>query len=135
MLAAGTTVGPYKILAPLGVGGMGEVYRAEDPKHHRQVAIKVLSPEVAATVGSERFLREIEIAAKLTHPHILPAHDSRTAEGPLFYVMPYVTGESLRDCLNREKRLPLEDALRLARGGPPTGDRDAGRREGRARWR
>ena len=115
MLAVGTTLGPYKILAPLGAGGMGEVYLAEDAKHHRQVAIKVLTPEIAATVGSERFLREIEIAAKLTHPHILPVHDSGSADGLLYYVMPYVEGESLRQRLTREKQLPVEDALRIAR--------------------
>jgi len=115
MLAAGTTLGPYKILAPLGAGGMAEVYLAEDPKHHRQVAIKVLTPEIAAAVGPERFLREIEIAAKLTHPHILPVHDSGSAEDLLYYVMPFVEGESLRQRLTREKQLPVEDALRIAR--------------------
>jgi serine/threonine-protein kinase len=94
---------------------MGEVYLAEDPKHHRQVAIKVLTPEIAAAVGPERFVREIETAAKLTHPHIVPVHDSGSAEGLLYYVMPYVDGESLRQRLAREKQLPVEDALRIAR--------------------
>jgi serine/threonine-protein kinase len=79
------------------------------------VGIKVLDPEVAAAVGPERFLHEIEIAAKLTHPHILPVHDSGAAEGLLYYVMPYVEGESLRDRLRREKLLPLEEALQITR--------------------
>ncbi len=105
----------YKIERRLGEGGMATVYLAEDVKHHRKVAIKVLKPAVAASLGTERFLREIETAARLTHPHILPLHDSGEAAGFLFYVMPYVEGESLRDRLNREKQLPLEDALRLAR--------------------
>jgi serine/threonine-protein kinase len=94
---------------------MGEVYLAEDPRHRRQVAIKVLSPEAAAALGPDRFLREIEIAAQLTHPHILPVHDSGSADGRLYFVMPYVEGESLRQRLAREKQLPVEDALRIAR--------------------
>jgi len=111
----GRTIFHYRILSRLGEGGMGEVYLAEDLKHRRQVAIKVLAPEVTAAVGSERFLREIEIAAKLTHPHILPVHDSGSADGLLYYVMPYVEGESLRQRLTREKQLSVEDALRIAR--------------------
>jgi len=79
------------------------------------VALKVLRPELAASLGSERFLREIEIAAKLAHPHILALHDCGEADGLLYYTMPYVEGESLRDRLTREKQLPLEDALRIAR--------------------
>jgi eukaryotic-like serine/threonine-protein kinase len=90
------------------------VYLARDLKHGRKVAIKVLRPELAAALGSERFVREIEIAAKLTHPHILPLFDSGEADGLLYYVMPYVEGESLRDRLNRESRLPVEEAIRLA---------------------
>ncbi len=104
----------YRIDRELGRGGMATVYLAEDLKHHRSVAIKVLKPELAAVLGPERFLREIEIAAHLTHPHILPLYDSGEAGGLLYYVMPYIAGESLRDRLNREKQLPLEDALRIA---------------------
>ena len=105
----------YTIERELGRGGMATVYLAQDRKHHRQVAIKVLKPELAAALGPERFLREIDTAARLNHPHILPLHDSGEAEGFLFYVMPYVEGESLRDRLSREKQLPLEDALQIAR--------------------
>ncbi len=105
----------YRIARELGRGGMATVFLAEDLKHHRRVAIKVLDPEVAAAVGPERFLREIETVAQLTHPHILPLHDSGVAAGLLFYVMPYVEGESLRQRLAREKQLPVDDALRIAR--------------------
>ena len=101
----------YTIERELGAGGMATVYLAEDLKLHRKVALKVLRPELAAALGPERFLREIEIAAKLHHPHILALHDSGEADGFLYYVMPYVDGESLRDRLNREKQLPVEDAL------------------------
>jgi tetratricopeptide (TPR) repeat protein/tRNA A-37 threonylcarbamoyl transferase component Bud32 len=94
---------------------MATVFLAEDLKHHRRVAIKVLDPEIAQAVGPERFLREIETVARLTHPHILPLFDSGVADGLLFYVMPFVEGESLRDRLTREKQLPLDDALRIAR--------------------
>jgi formylglycine-generating enzyme required for sulfatase activity/dienelactone hydrolase len=105
----------YSIERELGAGGMATVYLAEDLKHHRQVAIKVLKPELAAAVGPERFLREIEIAARLTHPHILPLHDSGEADGFLYYVMPYVEGESLRDWLQRAGTPPIGDTLRLLR--------------------
>ena len=105
----------YRIDRELGRGGMASVLLADDPKHHRRVAIKVFDPVVAATIGPERFLREIETVAGLTHPHILPLHDSGVADGLLFYVMPYVEGESLRQRLEREKQLPLEDALRITR--------------------
>jgi serine/threonine-protein kinase len=91
------------------------VYLAEDVKHHRKVAVKVLRPELAAAVGAERFLREIEIAAALHHPHILALYDSGEADGFLYFVMPHVEGESLRARLNREKQLPLDDALAIAR--------------------
>jgi serine/threonine-protein kinase len=84
----------YRLERQLGRGGMATVYLAEDRRHHRQVALKVLHPEVAAAVGSKRFLREIKIAAKLTHPHILPLYDSGEAGGFLYYVMPYVEGSS-----------------------------------------
>ncbi|MEP7325531.1 MAG: serine/threonine-protein kinase, partial [Gemmatimonadota bacterium] len=111
----------YRIERELGQGGMATVYLAEDLKHHRKVAVKVLRPELAAALGSDRFLREIETTANLRHPHILPLFDSGAAgqqggEGSafLYYVMPYVEGESLRDKLNREKQLPLETALKIA---------------------
>src|SRR5205809_810707 len=105
----------YTLDRELGRGGTAAVYLALDRKHQRQVAIKVLRPEVAAHLGAERFLREIAIAARLTHPHILPLIDSGEAAGSLYYVMPYVPGESLRQRLERERRLPVRDALRAAR--------------------
>ncbi len=95
----------YRIERELGAGGMATVYLAEDLKHHRKVAVKVLRPELAATLGPERFVREIEIAAKLTHPHILPLYDSGEADGFLYYVMPYIEGESLRERLDRDGKL------------------------------
>ena len=104
----------YAVERELGRGGMATVFLAEDLKHRRPVAIKVLHAELAAALGAERFLREIEIAARLQHPHILPLYDSGSAAGFLYYVMPYVEGESLRDRLNREKQLSLEDTLRVA---------------------
>jgi serine/threonine protein kinase/Tfp pilus assembly protein PilF len=105
----------YRVQRELGRGGMAIVYLAEDLKHHRRVAVKVLQPEITHAVGSERFLREIEIAAQLSHPNILPLHDSGAGDGLLYYVMPYVAGESLRGRLEREKQLPLEDALQITR--------------------
>jgi eukaryotic-like serine/threonine-protein kinase len=105
----------YRVDHELGHGGMATVYLAEDLKHHRPVALKVLRPELAAALGSDRFLREIELSARLTHPHILPLHNSGSADGFLYYVMPYVEGESLRDRLTREKQLPLDDALQFSR--------------------
>jgi eukaryotic-like serine/threonine-protein kinase len=113
--------GRYSVERELGAGGMATVYLAEDLKHHRKVAVKVLRPEVAATIGAERFLREIEIAARLSHPHILPLHDSGAARQEdggtefLYFVMPYVEGESLRDRLSREKQLPIDEAIAIAR--------------------
>ncbi len=104
----------YAIEHELGAGGMATVYLAEDLKHHRKVAVKVLRPELAAAIGPERFLREITITAQLNHPHILPLLDSGEENGFLFYVMPYMQGESLRDRLNREKQLPVDDAVKLA---------------------
>ena len=98
----------------LGQGGMAVVFLAEDLKHHRLVALKVLKPELSAALGSDRFLREIEIAAVLQHPHILPLYDSGQATGLIWYVMPYVEGESLRERLRREGQLPLDAALRIA---------------------
>jgi len=94
---------------------MATVYLAQDLRHGRPVALKVLRPELGSALGPERFLREIQIAARLNHPHILPLLDSGDAAGNLFYVMPLVDGESLRSRLTREKQLPLEDALRLTR--------------------
>jgi len=105
----------YQIDRELGHGGMAVVFLAQDLKHHRQVAIKVLRPDLAQAVGAERFLREIEIAAGLTHPHILPLHDSGQANGLLYYVMPFIEGESLRDRLTREGQLSVEEALQITR--------------------
>ncbi|MDH5284110.1 MAG: serine/threonine-protein kinase, partial [Gemmatimonadota bacterium] len=99
----------------LGQGGMATVYLAHDVKHDRKVALKVLRPELAAVLGAERFLQEIKTTANLQHPHILPLHDSGEVDGTVFYVMPYVEGESLRDRLAREKQLPVEEAVRIAR--------------------
>ncbi len=98
--------GRYAIERELGEGGMATVYLADDIKHERKVALKVLKPELAAVVGAERFLAEIKTTANLQHPHILPLHDSGEADGFLYYVMPYIDGESLRDRLDREKQLP-----------------------------
>jgi dipeptidyl aminopeptidase/acylaminoacyl peptidase len=105
----------YHIEREIGAGGMATVYLAEDRKHGRQVALKVLRSELASTMGPERFHREIAIAAKLQHPHIVPLHDSGEADGFLFYVMPYVEGESLRQRLDREGELPVGDAVRILR--------------------
>jgi serine/threonine-protein kinase len=107
--------GRYEIERQLGSGGTATVYLARDFKHRRRVAIKVMRPDLAAIVGPERFLHEIEITAGLTHPHILTLLDSGEADGLLFYVMPYIEGESLRDRLHREKQLPIEDSLRITR--------------------
>lgn len=107
--------GRYHIERELGSGGMATVYLARDLRHQRAVAIKVLRPDLAASLGSERFLREIEIAAGLDHPHILPLYDSGEVDGSLFYVMPYVEGESLRDRLSRERQLSVPLALQIAR--------------------
>ena len=103
----------YTIEDELGRGGMATVYRAHDKRHARAVAIKVLLPELAASLGPERFRQEITLAAGLTHPHILPIHDSGEADGLLYYVMPLVDGESLRDRLVREKQLSIEEATRI----------------------
>jgi TolB-like protein/tRNA A-37 threonylcarbamoyl transferase component Bud32/Flp pilus assembly protein TadD len=105
----------YRLEHELGAGAMATVFLAEDLRHHRQVAIKVLKPELAASLGTERFLKEIETTANLRHPHILPLHDSGEAAGTLFYVMPLVEGESLRDRIAREKQLPIDQALTIAR--------------------
>ncbi len=105
----------YALERELGRGGMATVYLAQDLKHHRKVAIKVLKPELAAALGPERFLQEIEIAAGLTHPHILPLYDSGEATRLLYYVMPYVEGETLRNRLDRAGQLPLAEAVQITR--------------------
>ncbi len=105
----------YRIERELGRGGMANVYLADDLKHDRLVAIKVLLPELGLALGGERFLREIRTAASLTHPHIVPLYDSGEVDGLLYYVMPYVEGESLRGRLEREKQLSIEEALRITR--------------------
>ena len=114
--------GRYTVLRELGRGGMATVYVADDTRLNRRVAIKTLDPEVAAIIGGERFLREIEVAASLSHPHIVPLLDSVALDqgqgaGPplFFYVMALVDGESLRDRLNREHQLPIDDAVHIAR--------------------
>src|SRR6266540_902482 len=103
----------YTIEGELGSGGMAIVYRALDRKHDRPVAIKVMRPEVAAAMGRERFLSEISIAAKLQHPHILALIDSGDAEGVLFYVMPFLEGETLAQRIARESQLPASDAMQI----------------------
>jgi serine/threonine-protein kinase len=104
----------YRVERELGAGGMATVYLAHDLRHDRRVAIKVLRPELAAVIGAERFLAEIRTTANLQHPHILPLFDSGAADSFLFYVMPLIEGESLRDRLNRGKQLPIGDAIRIA---------------------
>ena len=106
--------GRYRIERELGQGGMATVYLAQDLRHDRRVAVKVLRPELAAVIGADRFLSEIKTTANLQHPHILPLFDSGEADGFLFYVMPFVDGESLRERLSREKQLPIGDAVRIA---------------------
>ena len=106
--------GRYAVERQLGEGGMATVYLAQDLKHNRPVALKVLKPEISAVVGSDRFLSEIETTANLQHPHILPLFDSGEAASFLFYVMPYVEEESLRDRIDREKQLPVDEAVRIA---------------------
>src|SRR5881227_2814156 len=105
----------YAIDRELGAGGMATVYLARDLKHDRHVAVKVLRPELAAVLGIDRFLSEIRVTAHLQHPHILPLFDSGQAGGLIYYVMPHVEGESLRQRLSREKQLPIEDALEITR--------------------
>ncbi len=108
-------LGRYDLERELGQGGMAVVFLAHDLRHDRKVALKVLRPEISAEIGAERFLREIKMAAGLTHPHILPVYDSGEADGLLFYVMPNMEGRSLRERLEHERQLPLEEALRITR--------------------
>ncbi len=107
--------GRYEIKEEIGQGGMATVYLADDLRHERQVAVKVLRPDLAAALGAERFLREIKIAANLTHPHILPLFDSGEAEGFLYYVMPYIKGDTLRERIDKEVELPVAEAVRIIR--------------------
>src|SRR6267142_6386353 len=101
----------YRIERELGAGGMATVYLAQDLKHDRKVAIKVLKPELAAVLGAERFLAEIKVTANLQHPNLLPLFDSGQADGFLYYVMPYVQGETLRARLERERQLPVDETV------------------------
>ncbi|WP_396215777.1 protein kinase [Gemmatimonas sp.] len=112
---AGALADRYRVDRELGAGGMATVYLAHDLRHARDVAIKVLHPDLGAALGAERFLSEIKTTAKLQHPHILPLLDSGAADGLLYYVMPYVRGETLRTRLERESQLPVADALLIAR--------------------
>jgi serine/threonine-protein kinase len=105
----------YRIEREVGSGGMAAVYLATDLKHNRKVAVKALRPDLGEALGVQRFLREVDVAARLTHPHILPLHDSGEADGLLYFVMPFVEGESLQARLRREKQLPLDDAIQFAR--------------------
>jgi serine/threonine-protein kinase len=105
----------YRLQRELGQGGMARVFLAHDLKYNRDVAVKVLRPDLAEEVGAARFLHEIQIAARLHHPHILPLYDSDQIDGLVYYVMPYIQGESLRQRLDRERQLPIADALQIAR--------------------
>ena len=105
--------GRYRVEREIGEGGMATVYLARDERHNRNVALKVLKAELAAVVGAERFLAEIETTAKLTHPHILPLHDSGEADGFLFFVTPFIEGDTLRDKIDREKQLGIEEGLKI----------------------
>ncbi|MDB4909825.1 MAG: hypothetical protein JWO39_648 [Gemmatimonadetes bacterium] len=107
--------GRYRIEREIGRGGMATVYLADDVKHHRHVAVKVLHSELASTIGPDRFLREVDVVASLNHPRILPLYDSGDASGFLFYVMPYIKGESLRVRMDREKQLSIDESLTIAR--------------------
>ena len=107
--------GRYRVEREVGRGGMATVYLADDLRHGRSVALKVLKPELGSAVGPERFLREIQIAARLRHPHILPLLDSGEGDGLLYYAMPYVEGESVRERLKQEKQLPIDEAVHIAR--------------------
>src|ERR671913_921707 len=103
----------YEIEREIGAGGMATVYLAKDPRHDRNVALKLLNPELGAVLGVERFLSEIKVTANLQHPNLLPLFDSGAAGGTLYYVMPFIEGESLRARLDREKQLPIEETVRI----------------------
>ena len=103
----------YRVERELGAGGMATVYLAHDLKHDRDVAVKVLKPELAAVLGAERFLREIKVTANLQHPNLLPLFDSGEADGLLYYVMPYLEGETLRARVQRERQFPVDETIRL----------------------
>src|SRR5437016_14518712 len=105
--------GRYSVECEIGAGGTATVYLATDLRHNRKVALKVLNPDLGAVLGVERFLSEIQVTANLQHPNLLPLFDSGEANGLLFYVMPYVEGESLRARLQREKQLPVDDAVHI----------------------
>jgi serine/threonine-protein kinase len=111
----GALAARYRIQREIGQGGMAKVYLAHDLKYEREVAVKVLRPDLAADIGATRFLQEIQIAARLHHPHILPLYDSDQLDGLVYYVMPYVKGETLRQRLVRERQLPVNEALQIAR--------------------
>src|SRR5688500_2954705 len=113
LIKPGTRFGSYEIRCFIGAGGMACVYLAQDLRHNRPVAIKLMNISLAATTHNQRFRREIQIAARLSHPHILPLHDSGIYENQPYYVMPYVSGESLRQRLQREKSLSIDEAIRL----------------------
>src|SRR5512132_4058181 len=106
--------GRYQVEREIGAGGMATVYLARDLRHNRKVALKLLKAELRAVLGAERFLAEIQVTANLQHPNLLPLFDSGDADGLLFYVMPFVEGESLRARLEREKQLPVDEAVRIA---------------------
>src|SRR6266576_3798182 len=108
-------IGRYDVSKEIGAGGMATVFLGHDLKHDRDVAIKVLHPDLGAALGGERFLSEIKTTAKLQHPHILPLLDSGDADGLLYYVMPVVTGESLRIRIEREGQLSISEAIRIAK--------------------
>ena len=110
---AGERIGAYEIVREIGRGGAATVYLAKDAKHHRSVALKLLHPHASSALGGDRFRREIEVVAQLQHPHILPLHDSGEADGLLYYVMPLVTGETLRERIARDRALPLDDVRRI----------------------
>ena len=121
--------GRYRIERHLGEGGMASVYLCDDLKHDRKVALKLLKPELAAVLGGERFVQEIKTTASLQHPHLLPLFDSGVADGFLFYVMPYIEGETLREKLTRETQLGVDEAIRIAREVLARAERVAPRRE------
>ena len=113
--AGGPGIPGYRVERELGRGGMATVYLAEDLKHHRRVAVKVINPDIGRSIGAERFLKEIAVTARLSHPNILPLFDSGSADGQLYYVMPFVAGETLRARINREQQMPLDETVRLTR--------------------